>query len=1346
MSDQPEQEPDPPAVTTRANGPLAHALASQHSTPLRRIYTYLTAIAADGTWFLRSLLNVRRALSNWRHGRSGAPQFTAGAEAVLRRSTHLLRQVGGLAFVLTPALASVAIGDDFPHGAAFAVAVLGWGLVSEAEVDAVRDGIARWRRVALLLAVNAGLVVAAWLSPHLIHGFANSLGGSILWGLAFAALVDLCNAAVTVGEVIATRLNPTVAPPIAPPIPPNVFVTDDPTDLQTNDAFGHRAYAQAIADILGQAKAPFTLGVFGDWGFGKTSIINEVGRLLPARGCAFASFDVWRYEGDALRRQFLRDVAEQLSTGGFLRSRYRPEKELRDLKVDVATTEQRINLSFRGLVVALLQGAVLGFLVYILLKSHYPAELLGTKSGGGSKADIAGLIVAAASVAASLINQIIRVDQKVVSLRRIEEPERFLEKFHDLLAAIRCSRLVVAIDNLDRCSPELVDELLATIKTYLEPEARRASKRKTPTVVFMVAADESAIRRHMLARELEARSPSSRPSSYAAEDGVTTSFATSASANNGDKDQARRDDAERYVDEYLRKFFTATIRLKTMLDEEIRSYAAAQLTAFIAAHGPSDTSTEFENRLVSMVASALRKNPRRIKQFVNSLETKLQVIKARELDGKIIPPISDDVLGIAKVTIIEEEWRSRYEELDADWRKLHAWQSQLGTHSFPDHDFSAFLRTTRDIDPRDLPAILSLKQTRAEREMPGFNRFREALTLGQLEEARQIVATAPEEARVRYAGALRAMMETEARAGRAAEALNVLEGALTIPELAPTPTAQRDMLSYGLAHGDIARNLSNLDPTPLFGLRSILPKGEQDQLTGAFIDISRTAQAGPERARAAAEGLAQVLDDLPAAQVRSLENQIASEPFASSSPDIYLPLVRMRPHWVYDSTVESVFQRWMNASQPPDSSDVQLAILGFSVGRAAARVPELFAQISAKLQVPGSTKTDLVAALLLAENAVGQIPTIDDGSLRGLAAGLNVTLTNAMSSSDDELTVLVIRVLRKMARAASAAAAPDALQPLVTALANERPHILAETALDEPADHLLRERLLDALSQVIHPAYGRDRMHSAAQALINLDPASAPDRIAAQVTLLMNQDQLDGVSQLILTFQPQLGARTKTLIASLMTRARAQVASARTPFLVASSDLWQLMDADDRELLVEELRSMLVSGDPADINTAIAFIQSPEAQVVQVGVLEALGRAAHSIASSGWQTIFTPTLNLIVARWHEIEQDARGALTTATATWMRSQPGLVTTLLDSFASFDGSAQERTTLVEGALDAERQIGAFDEKARIIFGAWRVQGPEGRIAARLVDERIASIQASDDPSDQAVWQSLKPLLPA
>src|SRR5205807_1469230 len=87
------------------------------------------------------------------------------------------------------------------------------------------------------------------------------------------------------------------------------FLEDVPITLAGGgDAFAHSDYAGALASSLKEASTPFTVGLFGPWGVGKSSILEETKEELSG-ACAYAYFDAWRYEGSALRRHFLRDIA-----------------------------------------------------------------------------------------------------------------------------------------------------------------------------------------------------------------------------------------------------------------------------------------------------------------------------------------------------------------------------------------------------------------------------------------------------------------------------------------------------------------------------------------------------------------------------------------------------------------------------------------------------------------------------------------------------------------------------------------------------------------------------------------------------------------------------------------------------------------------------------------------------------------------------------------------------------------------------------------------------------------------------------------------------------------------------
>ena len=75
--------------------------------------------------------------------------------------------------------------------------------------------------------------------------------------------------------------------PVSPKRAP--FARDEPVGLD-RDAFGHSDYVRALASIVTDDEAPSTVGVFGPWGVGKSTIVEGLPSELP-EGTAYVYFD-----------------------------------------------------------------------------------------------------------------------------------------------------------------------------------------------------------------------------------------------------------------------------------------------------------------------------------------------------------------------------------------------------------------------------------------------------------------------------------------------------------------------------------------------------------------------------------------------------------------------------------------------------------------------------------------------------------------------------------------------------------------------------------------------------------------------------------------------------------------------------------------------------------------------------------------------------------------------------------------------------------------------------------------------------------------------------------------------
>src|SRR5690348_9554991 len=69
---------------------------------------------------------------------------------------------------------------------------------------------------------------------------------------------------------------------------------DDPAPAP---ALGFDDYASAFADVIRHSAPRFAIGIFGDWGSGKTTLMQAIRRQLePDEEISCVWFNAWRYE------------------------------------------------------------------------------------------------------------------------------------------------------------------------------------------------------------------------------------------------------------------------------------------------------------------------------------------------------------------------------------------------------------------------------------------------------------------------------------------------------------------------------------------------------------------------------------------------------------------------------------------------------------------------------------------------------------------------------------------------------------------------------------------------------------------------------------------------------------------------------------------------------------------------------------------------------------------------------------------------------------------------------------------------------------------------------------------
>ena len=242
------------------------------------------------------------------------------------------------------------------------------------------------------------------------------------------------------------------------------------------DLLNNEPMAKTIVELLkGRGEQPITVGVHGDWGAGKSSILEMIEDALAGdkeRLCL--KFNGWRYQGFedakiALIEAIVYELVERRSLATVA-------------KEAVKDIFHRIDL-----LKAAKKGGSLAFTLFTGLPS--PDLLSGiVESLKGLASDPASVIDKQKLTAA--VGDVEGLLKPAEGKKVPAEIAEFRKSFDRLVELAGVKQLVVLVDDLDRCLPDTAIETLEAIRLFLF----------TPRTAFVVAADEAmigyAVRKH----------------------------------------------------------------------------------------------------------------------------------------------------------------------------------------------------------------------------------------------------------------------------------------------------------------------------------------------------------------------------------------------------------------------------------------------------------------------------------------------------------------------------------------------------------------------------------------------------------------------------------------------------------------------------------------------------------------------------------------------------------------------------------------------------------------------------------------------------------------------------------
>jgi hypothetical protein len=395
------------------------------------------------------------------------------------------------------------------------------------------------------------------------------------------------------------------------------LVLDAALTAAVDDRLDHAAIAKVVADLTMHADTPVNMAIFGAWGSGKSSFFGLLRERLEARDDPpkIASYDAWKFGGRALKKHFVGSIAGQIGLGG---------KTFEEgLAHDQETTKLDlwgwVRRNWGSLVVGLLASLVIAAVWFVIIGG---AAVVVNDKGVGSAAQtaLASLgTVLSLSFAALLLGPRM-LDSAVVKIteRAPQTDDEFARSFEATVSkgvdVKGGERLVVFIDELDRCSPADVVATLIDLKTFLDARG----------CVFVVAADREVLERAL--RELPQANPVRGADPYYSTPGA-----------------------------FLDKIFQHQIPLPPLRAQALTRFAQGLVERQTGLWSELRSAQEDDRLFLRVVYGLVPvhvRSPRRVKVLLNNYATNVRVAQARGM------PWLARAEELATLTVLETEFPS----------------------------------------------------------------------------------------------------------------------------------------------------------------------------------------------------------------------------------------------------------------------------------------------------------------------------------------------------------------------------------------------------------------------------------------------------------------------------------------------------------------------------------------------------------------------------------------------------------------------------------------------------------------------------------------------------------------
>lgn len=445
------------------------------------------------------------------------------------------------------------------------------------------------------------------------------------------------------------------------------LIPDREVDAAENDRLAHGQIAQQLAELAATVPDRSNIALYGPWGSGKSGIGNLLRADVDSRkGLGFARFDAFKYAENPLRRNFISAVATELKISD---SKFHGDLYSGQTK----TTFDVPKSAFVRL--ALIYGGLLFGIFFVLML--IAAVAAGLQQGGWWDAfrPLVKQAVVASFTPAALLSALVVLAGKALGVERktdkADSSEQFEALFKELVEAAGKMRIVVFVDELDRCAPGDVVATLDAVRTFLGADR----------CVFVVAADRQAVE-EALNKKLKQATPADPVNPYY----------SSGSA-------------------YLDKVFQYQVLVPPLLQASVTRYAVDLVKDL---PGVWQELGDRLNLTVSILVPSHVRSPRRVKNLLNAFALTYRLAEARQKGGRLHGDMALRADEIARMVCLRIEFPLFARDLVLDARlpeyvlRLHKEQDEEAVWRDYPHATPQVKALARGFADRDLPVATLL--------------------------------------------------------------------------------------------------------------------------------------------------------------------------------------------------------------------------------------------------------------------------------------------------------------------------------------------------------------------------------------------------------------------------------------------------------------------------------------------------------------------------------------------------------------------------------------------------------------------------------------------------------------